>query len=740
MSSIEGLKEQARRHEQKEEWKKALDLYLKAIEQLEAEEQPDIGLYNRVGDLFTRTDERTRAADHYEKAILLYLESELPNNAIAVCKKILRNLPERHVTFLRMGQIRAGQGFLVDARQNFLTYAERVQADGDLDEAMRALVEFADLAPEDTDIRLAIALQFVQHERKEEAIEQLAAGYHVLKLRGDGEGAQVFENQINEIDPEAFARIASGPAPATAADAFIDFGEVTFNPPAPAESDGEAEAEAVTVGDFADISLGGDDDGPAADELVAESAEPAPSVLDDVDGVGDFAEFEIGQDGADDESADEAAPVDPEKDAAAAELEAMAASFGSTSPAIDEDEDIGGELPLMSLGDESEDEDIGGDLPLMSLDDEPEDDSSELPFVSMDDDEDIGGDLPLMSLDDDGDIGGDLPSFDDSADLSGLGDAESAGSEISEDPVDVPAEAPTASETPSAPADDWGTPTPAAPAVEAPAADDPRTRYNELVAQSESSPEDVSLRRRAVELAYQLNDDGVMADAFLGLARALQASGNGAKAQAVFQQVLTVDPDNAEARTALGQSGPATRPVSEVAASEDYVDLGSMILGDDDEEKTTRFVVAYEEPSGDEDADFAKMLSQFKAKVAENFDSGDVQGHHDLGTAYKEMGLLDEAVEEFQQALRASPDHLPTFELLGQTFMDKGEFDAAIRVMNRALESPWEVEDELLGIYYYLGRSHEALSQVEKATNFYDQVFSLDINFADVTERLRKLR
>jgi tetratricopeptide (TPR) repeat protein len=151
-------------------------------------------------------------------------------------------------------------------------------------------------------------------------------------------------------------------------------------------------------------------------------------------------------------------------------------------------------------------------------------------------------------------------------------------------------------------------------------------------------------------------------------------------------------------------------------------------------------VVAYEEPSGDEQADFAKMLNQFKAKVSENLDTADVKSHYDLGTAYKEMGLLDEAVAEFQQALRGSGNHLPTYELLGQTFLELGKPEAAVRSLERALEAPFEVEDERIGIYYYLARAHEQLGQKDSALEYYDQVFSLDINFADVTERLRALR
>ena len=63
-----------------------------------------------------------------------------------------------------------------------------------------------------------------------------------------------------------------------------------------------------------------------------------------------------------------------------------------------------------------------------------------------------------------------------------------------------------------------------------------------------------------------------------------------------------------------------------------------------------------------------------------------------------------------------------------------------MRSLTRALEVPDVIDDDLLGIYYHLGRAHETLGNSEKAVEFYDKVFALDINFADVTERLRALR
>ena len=177
-------------------------------------------------------------------------------------------------------------------------------------------------------------------------------------------------------------------------------------------------------------------------------------------------------------------------------------------------------------------------------------------------------------------------------------------------------------------------------------------------------------------------------------------------------------------------------------SSDEYVDIGALLLGEEvlAEKKSTRFVVPYEEPTGDDQADFDKMLAQFREKVSENIDANDAMAHYDLGTAYMEMGLLDEAISEFQVVLRGTSEHLPTYEMLGQTFLQKAEPEAAIRSLERGLDAPCEVEEERVGMYYYMGLAHETLGDKDTAVDFYDRVFALDINFADVTERLRALR
>jgi tetratricopeptide (TPR) repeat protein len=243
-----------------------------------------------------------------------------------------------------------------------------------------------------------------------------------------------------------------------------------------------------------------------------------------------------------------------------------------------------------------------------------------------------------------------------------------------------------------------------------------------------------------VEYAFRKNDEDVLISAYLRLAGCLARTDAPLKAKAVYQQILALSPGHEGATSGIqGLDAVFGGPPSEVASSEDYVDLGSMILGEDAEE-STRWRVAAEAPSGDEEADFAKMLSQFKDKVSEHVAVDDVTAHHDLGTAYMEMGLYDEAIAEFQMALRASPKHLPTHEVMGRCWMDMGKSDMAVRALERALKVDFEVEDELIGIYYLMGLAQEDQGNTEEALEFYEKVFSLDINFADVTERLRALR
>jgi tetratricopeptide (TPR) repeat protein len=149
-------------------------------------------------------------------------------------------------------------------------------------------------------------------------------------------------------------------------------------------------------------------------------------------------------------------------------------------------------------------------------------------------------------------------------------------------------------------------------------------------------------------------------------------------------------------------------------------------------------VVDEEKPTGDEEADFAEMLRKFKQGVAENVEEEDHESHYDLGVAFKEMGLLDEAIAEFQKALRGAQKRVRTYEALGQCFIEKKQFQIASTILQRAL-AEGHGDDQLVGVLYLLGYSAEALQQWPDAITNYQRVFAVDIQFRDVTERLTNL-
>jgi tetratricopeptide (TPR) repeat protein len=167
------------------------------------------------------------------------------------------------------------------------------------------------------------------------------------------------------------------------------------------------------------------------------------------------------------------------------------------------------------------------------------------------------------------------------------------------------------------------------------------------------------------------------------------------------------------------------------------VDLGELILGDE-EEKSAR-MIGKEERSGNEQRDFEVMLSQFKKGIEENIDEADAEAHYDLGVAFKEMGLLEEGIAEFQKALRSKDTRLQAAEALGLCFYEKGQLQVAATVMRRAVDTDPGGDDVKIGLLYWLGRCDEEQSKAAGALAYYERVFALDIKFQDVGKRVNAL-
>jgi tetratricopeptide (TPR) repeat protein len=220
-------------------------------------------------------------------------------------------------------------------------------------------------------------------------------------------------------------------------------------------------------------------------------------------------------------------------------------------------------------------------------------------------------------------------------------------------------------------------------------------------------------QQKRVELAYRSGDRARLVDAYVELADALLRSNDPEKSVAVYQRVLEHDPDNVRARSAIETLAPPTPPAAPeqkrptaakpAAPAEPvggYMDLGSFLLDEEPVVKDTRMRIEDEEPTGDEQKDFQQMLSAFKKGIDANVAEEDFQSHYDLGVAYKEMGLLDEAISEFQKALRAPEGKLKSSEALGLCFFEKGQFAVAETILRRGLDIPAHGDGERVGLNF----------------------------------------
>src|SRR5438105_7802732 len=211
MSNVEKLKKKAAEFEQKKQFDRALEVYLQIIGQTEGQEDRDVTVYNRVGDLYLRLNKTDQAVNYYEQAVDLYTDGGYLNNAIALCNKILRHAPSRHQIYYKLGKISAKKGFNSDAKKNFLEYADRMHRSGKDSDAFKALQEFADLCPGQDDIRLMLADQLAKAGKTSEALEQLQILHESLDSEGRTAEAQATVQRIHSLDPSVEPRRSKTP-------------------------------------------------------------------------------------------------------------------------------------------------------------------------------------------------------------------------------------------------------------------------------------------------------------------------------------------------------------------------------------------------------------------------------------------------------------------------------------------------------------------------------------------------
>ncbi len=191
--------------------------------------------------------------------------------------------------------------------------------------------------------------------------------------------------------------------------------------------------------------------------------------------------------------------------------------------------------------------------------------------------------------------------------------------------------------------------------------------------------------------------------------------------------------------------------LTDLAKEMDELGLGELTrpVGHTPEEKSPARAAGGEKSaaSGAESGPLKEVFDEFRAELGEmGAEDEDLETHYNLGIAFREMGLLEEAIGEFQKVAQAN-DRGKAFRyamqcctLLGLAFMEKGQPAIAAIWYERALLTPGMDTESKLALRYDLGVAQESAGELDAALKSFSQVYAINIDYRDVAERIHSLQ
>lgn len=141
----------------------------------------------------------------------------------------------------------------------------------------------------------------------------------------------------------------------------------------------------------------------------------------------------------------------------------------------------------------------------------------------------------------------------------------------------------------------------------------------------------------------------------------------------------------------------------------------------------------------EEEQSLEEIFKEFKKGVEQQLDSEDYDTHYNLGIAYKEMGLIDEAIGEFQLASKDPKRAVECASMLGLCFLEKGMPQLAIKWYRKGLEMPEITEEEHVGLLYDLGSAYQEVGDTDSAQKAFMEVYGMNSNYRDIVTRIKAL-
>ncbi|CAM2007435.1 tetratricopeptide repeat protein [Acanthopleuribacter pedis] len=133
-----------------------------------------------------------------------------------------------------------------------------------------------------------------------------------------------------------------------------------------------------------------------------------------------------------------------------------------------------------------------------------------------------------------------------------------------------------------------------------------------------------------------------------------------------------------------------------------------------------------------------ELFEEFKRGVDEQISDDDYETHYDLGIAYKEMGLLEEAINEFRRAQAEPTRFLECSTLIGSCMIELGRTEDAIVHYEEAL-AKCTAQNEIIALKYEWALALQGLGELEKALALFMEIRAVEANYRDLESRIEAL-
>ncbi len=183
----------------------------------------------------------------------------------------------------------------------------------------------------------------------------------------------------------------------------------------------------------------------------------------------------------------------------------------------------------------------------------------------------------------------------------------------------------------------------------------------------------------------------------------------------------------------------------EFGSTKDSAELRSLLGGGVALSVEAAPVMAFETPKSTNGNALTDLRNELDLEDLNAEDDSDFETRYHTAIAYKEMGLLEQAIAEFQDAAAAVKPNDGTrrffscANLLGHSFMENGMPKLAMTWYQRALEIADLNGDEKQALWYEIGLVHEAEGEYAEAGKYFEQVYAENVDFRDVRERLKNM-